>query len=125
MRLTVKNGEGLIVESSFEYSLQNKVCYADCIHKLGQLEDIEKELGINLVVYHKLMDILYCGEPNILYVKDKGVIIQVSVLEIDYCKKKIIFYKDNLHNYNADYVYGFFQYGKTWALTKEELEGDR
>ena len=87
--------------------------------KMLKLNAIEEELGIDLKVYHKLMDMLYCGEPNILYVKDKDVIIQVGILEIDYCKKKIIFYKDK--NYNDDYVYGFSCYGKTWALTKEEL----
>ena len=87
--------------------------------KLGQLEDIEDELGISLVIYHKLMEMLYCGEPNVLFVKDNDKIVQVGVLEIDYCKKKIIFYKDT--NYNDDYIYGFCQYSKTWALTKEEL----
>ena len=93
--------------------------------KLGQLENIEEELGIDLKVFHKLMDILYCnepGEPNSLYVKDKDMIVQVGILEIDYCKKKIIFYKDS--SYNDDYIYNFFQYGKTWALTKEELKNE-
>ena len=108
------------------YKINDKE-YAPCkntgwktFDKLGQLEDIEEELGIDLRVYHKLMDMLYCGESNILYVKDKDVIIQVGILEIDYCKKKIIFYKDK--NYNDDYIYGFLQYGKTWAFTREELE---
>ena len=87
--------------------------------KLCLLEDIEEELGMELKVYHKLMNMLYCVEPNILYVKDKDTIVQVSILEIDYCKKKIIFYKDS--SYNDDYVYGFIQYGKTFELTKEEL----
>ena len=87
--------------------------------KLADLEDIEEELGMELKVYHKLMSMLYCGEPNILYVKDKDMIIQVSILEVDYCKKKIIFYKDK--SYNEDYVYNFIQYGETFALTKEEL----
>ena len=84
---------------------------------------IEKELGLDLKVYHKLMNILYCGEPNILYVKDKDKIVQVGILEIDYCKKKIIFYKDK--SYNDDYVYGFIQYGKTWSLDKGDLENDK
>ena len=90
-------------------------------NKLGQLEDIEEELGMELKVYHKLMNMLYCGKkyPNILYVKDKDTIVQVGILEIDYCKKKIIFYKDR--SYNEDYVYAFIQYGKTFALTREEL----
>ena len=94
-------------------------------NKLGQLEDIEEELGMELKVYHKLMNMLYCGKkyPNILYVKDKDNIVQVGILEIDYCKKKIIFYKDK--SYNEDYVYAFIQYGKTFALTREELEDEK
>lgn len=95
----------------------------DSIHKLGQLEDLEEELGMELKVYHKLMNMLYCSKSNILYVKDKDTIVQVSILEVDYCKKKIIFYKDS--SYNDDYVYGFAQYGKTFALTKEELENGK
>ena len=95
----------------------------DSIHKLGQLEDLEEEIGMELKVYHKLMNMLYCSKPNILYVKDKNTIVQVGILEIDYCKKKIIFYKDS--SYNDDYVYGFDQYGKTFALTKEELENGK
>ena len=87
--------------------------------KLCLLEDIEEKLGMELKIYHTLMSMLYCGEPNILYVKDKDTIVQVSILEIDYCKKKIIFYKDS--SYNDDYIYGFVQYSKTFALTKEEL----
>lgn len=87
-----------------------------------EYKKIEKELGIDLKVYHKLMNMLYCGEPNILYVKDKDKIVQVGILEIDYCKKKIIFYKDK--SYNEDYVYGFIQYGKNWSLDKGDLEND-
>ena len=87
--------------------------------KLADLEDIEEELGMELKTYHKLMNMLYCSKTNILYVKDKDTIVQVGILEIDYCKKKIIFYKDN--SYNADYVYGFIQYGKTWSLDKKDL----
>ena len=98
----------------------------DTIEKdLDRLEEyikIEKELGIDLKVYHKLMSMLYCGEPNILYVKDKDKIVQVGILEIDYCKKKIIFYKDK--SYNEDYVYGFIQYGTAWSLDKGDLEND-
>ena len=90
------------------------------LDRLEEYRKIEKELGIDLKVYHKLMSMLYCGEPNILYVKDKDTIVQVSILELDYCKKKIIFYKDK--SYNEDYVYAFIQYGKTFALTREELK---
>ena len=110
--------------SMFPYTLKDEevMTKLDSIHKLGQLEDLEEEIGMELKVYHKLMNMLYCGKTNILYVKDKDTIVQVGILEIDYCKKKIIFYKDS--SYNEDYVYGFDQYGKTFALTKEELENE-
>lgn len=109
--------QSVIVDDSSHYETIKKD-----LEVLEKLKDVEEEIGMELKVYHKLMNMLYCGEPNILYVKDKDMIIQVSVLEIDYCKKKIIFYKDN--SYNADYVYGFIQYGKTFALTREELENE-
>lgn len=117
MRLTDKNKIKELVTLQKNNVLMTDNNYKEL--KLGQLENIEDELGLDLKVFHKLMDILYCGEPNSLYVKDKDMIIQVGILEIDYCKKKIIFYKDN--SYNDDYIYNFFQYGKTWALTEDEL----
>ena len=122
-RLTKKNnGIGSWTQFGDKYLPAHNIKHKQCVNKLGQLEDLEEELGMELKVYHKLMNMLYCGKkyPNILYVKDKDTIIQVGILEIDYCKKKIIFYKDK--SYNSDYVYCFIQYGKTWALTREELE---
>ena len=122
-RLTKKNnGTGSWTQLGDKYLPAHNIKHKQCVNKLGQLEDIEEELGMELKVYHKLMNMLYCGKkyPNILYVKDKDTIVQVGILEIDYCKKKIIFYKDR--SYNSDYVYAFIQYGKTFALTIEELE---
>ena len=122
-RLTKKNnGTGSWTQFGDKYLPAHNIKHKQCVNKLGQLEDIEEELGMELKVYHKLMNMLYCGKkyPNILYIKDNDKIVQVSILEIDYCKKKIIFYKDK--SYNSDYVYAFIQYGKTFALTREELE---
>ena len=120
-RLTKKNnGTGSWTQFGDKYLPAHNIKHKQCVNKLGQLEDLEEELGMELKVYHKLMNMLYCGEPNILYVKDKDKIVQVGILEIDYCKKKIIFYKDK--SYNEDYVYGFIQYGKTWSLDKGDLE---
>ena len=124
-RLTKKNNEtGSWTQLGDKYLPAHNIKHKQCVNKLGQLEDIEEELGMELKVYHKLMNMLYCGKkyPNILYVKDKDNIVQVGILEIDYCKKKIIFYKDK--SYNEDYVYAFIQYGKTFALTREELENE-
>ena len=61
--------------------------------KLGQLEDIEEELGIDLITFFKLMK----KNDHIYY--RKGNKIKEGVL-----------------------TYGpVSKYGKTWALTKEEL----
>ena len=110
------------IDDTYKVKKQRSEIIEKDLDLLEEYRKIEKELGIDLKVYHKLMNMLYCGEPNILYIKDKDKIVQVGILEIDYCKKKIIFYKDK--SYNEDYVYGFIQYGKTWALTREELEND-
>lgn len=110
-RLTVKEND---------YYLKKCGSIFDVTDKLGQLEDIEEELGIDLVIYHKLMEKLYCGVGDKLFVKSDEKIIEVGILEIDYCKKKIHFYKDK--NHNADFTYRFCEYGKSFALTKEELE---
>ena len=91
------------------------------IQKLGKLEDIEEELGVDLTVYHRLMNMLYCGEPDNIYIKEGNNIVEVHILEIDYCKKKIIFYKDN---YEDEYVYGFYQYGVDWSFVKADLENN-
>ena len=125
-RLTKKNnGTGSWTQFGDKYLPAHNIKHKQCVNKLGQLEDIEEELGMELKVYHKLMNMLYCGkrgDPKILYVKDNDKIVQVGILEIDYCKKKIIFYKDK--SYNEDYVYAFIQYGKTFALTREELKNE-
>ena len=115
------NAKNIVLDGEIEMLENGELCEKD-LDRLEEYRKIEKELGIDLKVYHKLMNMLYCGEPNILYVKDKDKIVQVGILEINYCKKKIIFYKDK--SYNEDYVYGFAQYGETFALTKEELENE-
>ena len=110
---------------------ERKVCYPKCDQKgnltkvdyieikdkklaeekLCQLEDIEEELGIDLTTLFKAL-------KNGIYYIDEHIQI------------KIIFSDDNrlyITN-NAIMVYAtktwleFKDYGKTWALTKEELE---
>lgn len=115
LRLTKKTDYGYT-------TISNHSKFIKPIDKLGQLEDIEEELGIDLKVYHKLMSILYYGdEPNILYVKDRDEIIQVGILEIDYCKQKVCLYSHNTENDYVYGVYGFWQYGKNWSLDKSDL----
>ena len=106
MRLTYdKNGtEPKIYDCDF---LDN----SKCIQKLGQLEDAEQELGIDLVVLIKAIS-------DGVWVKTKNDIskhLTVALKKRHHTKEYWLFYRPYSHVYLKDY-------GKTWALTREELE---
>lgn len=114
MRLTYdKNGtEPKIYDCDF---LDN----SKCIQKLGQLEDIEQELGIDLITLFKALK-----EPAYVVVNDK--IVETYCGHIGEECKTIDFEIDgkdykNLYDIETFYVLTK-EYGKTWALTREELE---
>lgn len=115
MRLTKKNDYGYTLEikgvdTSFG---QKAIIVGDTATKLGQLEDIEEELGIDLLTLIKAF-------RSGIYVKIDG--------EIDYIQYVSIFKKRKWHLYSSSTFWGKYDiclvkdYGKTWALTKEELE---
>lgn len=95
-----------------------------CINKLGQLEDIENELGIDLITFYKAL-------TNGFYIDKKQVEkepawedMEEKITHIN-CPKYFRFnlwYKtievDRFGNYLEIWLK---DYGKTWALTKEEL----
>ena len=86
-----------------------RITDADIYNKLGQLEDIEEELGIGLITLFKAL------ENGIYTIRSNG-------------KKR---YPCLIHNSAVGYVFDFMfdqeaqyilsDYGKTWALTQEEL----
>ena len=82
-----------------------------CIQKLGQLEDIEEELGIDLITLFKIL-------KNGIWVKTKNGISQhftVSIRKWLQTNTYCLYYRPYTHIWFEDY-------GKTWALTREELE---
>lgn len=100
------------------------VSYDDCLNKLGQLEDIEEKLGIDLTTLFKALfnNKFYALNPY-------GFDTQVKIIECH----GISFEKSEYKGYA---IGGYFSlpselfnhcswsikdYGKTWALTKEEL----
>ena len=105
MRLTFRNGGKLALRS-----LNNEEEMV--AQKLGQLEDIEDELGIELLTLFKTF-------KDGIYVKIDG--------EIDYIQYVSIFKKRKWHLYSSSTFWGKYDlglikdYGKTWALTKEAL----
>ena len=91
-----------------------------CLDKLGQLEDIEDKLGIDLITFFKIF------EGQDVYIKlNNGEIIEgfSPIIEENLCG--IYFAVDGKYvNTIADYGNYYVSpkdYGKTWALSKEEL----
>ena len=82
----------------------NYLTISDALDKLSQLEDIEEELGIDLITLFKAM-------KNGFY--DKHFHYGSAVINNGY----ICYYFDE-----SGIRYKLKDYGKTWALTKEELE---
>ena len=88
--------------------------------KLKSLEDLEEEIDIDLIKAVKL-----CKQVNrnkVVYIKKDGSIDTINLLnELDielfnhrlYVNTRVMCVSLDLYNY-----------GKTWALTKEELEED-
>ena len=100
MRLT-ENNDGM-------FFIKEYVLSWEANQKLGQLEDIEEELGIDLLVLHKAIS---CG-----------VFMLTKNFDIVYCEHpKLIHYKSGWKMLICGSNLSFPSYGKLWALTKEEL----
>ena len=82
--------------------------------KLAVLEDIEDELGIDLITLFKA------------FKEDIWIKFDNKIMFVPYDKKAFLFYEGNICCYplneQDDYIVSIDDYGKTWALTKEELE---
>ena len=117
MRLTEKNDVKKIMKGFDylpidEYEGREQEWTKLTLNKLGQLEDIEEELGIDLITLFKALK--------------QGYIYYPIDCPNDCYKYKIecLYMKPRIHLYIADGVGGCYMedYGKTWVLTKEELE---
>ena len=88
--------------------------------KLKHYEDIEEELGVDLI-----KSIEVCKQANIkkvVYIKDEWGIYPIKFLDdldVELANHRLY------SNYRGIYVsLDLYDYGKTWALTKEELENE-
>ena len=82
-------------------------------NKLFELENIEDELGIDLIT-------LFKASKNGYYVKEETGIYEVlpgNINDVDLIRKCI----SSQHGF-AYFVSLFKDYGKTWALTEQELK---
>ena len=92
---------------------KDDLIYADkYMQKLGQLEDIEDELGIDLITLFKAL-------KNGLYTTYRGEIDFMFSSDLSYEPTiKCILVRLHYHTIALELA----DYGKTWALTKEELK---
>ena len=128
MRITVS--EKVFKEMNLELGEINatKQYIKEMYKKLAQLEDIEEELGIDLITFFKAITNGFYGtmyavskeyanaqnwEPMFYELKN------TDIKKYD-GKLAVIHYLGRL-SYADFLVYEFKDYGKTWALTKEEL----
>lgn len=84
--------------------------------KLEQLEDIEEDLGVDLITFSKVL------KQKFVFNKEK---IKVDLLSIffDFETNKIYMYGYIKNTFEDVRLYAK-DYGKTWALTREELQDD-
>ena len=107
-RLTKKNDIGYFPA----YERETKENYYDLVHKLGVLEDIEEENGIDLITLFKAL-------KDGFYIKYNDKIVHILPKFFIDCKKGTDYLSETI-----DEEYWFKDYGETWALTREELENE-
>lgn len=101
---------------------------APVLSKLSQLEDIEEELGIDLITLFKTLKNSmwykhYDDEFKCYFIWDAHCYMK-PLLNVYNKSIELKEYVDNVCSYgyvDKDVVY-LKDYGKTWALTKEELK---
>ena len=94
--------------------------FKDIYCKLELLEDIEEELGIDLIKAVEL-----CKQVNskkVVYIKDEFGIYPVKIF--DYLDVELGNHRLYSNSRGIYVSLDLYDYGKTWALTKEELENE-
>lgn len=115
MRITEKETTEMFDNLIKYYSTEN---YLEAIEKLGQLEDIEEELGIDLITLIKVLNAVLQKEH--FWTKYDNELDETDDVKIGDEMNGLLyiyFYWDN----GKHLVFLLSDYGKTWALTKEEL----
>ena len=129
-RLTKKNnGTGSWTQLGDKYLPAHNIKHKQCVNKLGQLEDLEEDIGMSLLT---LFRILKLGEIICKFrpIEDPKKILllsrKIKSLYYDGCYYMLGVYEDGDDGYiiNFDYVY-IKDYGVTWGITKKELGDDR
>lgn len=108
-------------EHQEQYSTKEK---RQAINKLGRLEDIEDELGIELIILFKaLKNGAYFRNPYYKNEIMKFDDLENNISFVARCFDIRMEHFVRLYDYSSGgALFPFKKYGKTWALTKEELK---
>ena len=92
--------------------------YEDNYYRLQEYKSLENELGIDLFTF---VEVLKAPE---IYFKRENEILEVPHCDIlwDIVANSIAIVLEEDKNHTLYSIYHLKDYGKTWALTKEELE---
>ena len=111
-RLTKKNnGTGSWTQFGDKYLPAHNIKHKQCVNKLGQLEDIEEEIGIDLITLAKILKQRFVYDKDLVKIELLGLHIKSGELYL------YGFVEDTMH---AVYL-RLKDYGKTWTMTKEEF----
>ena len=111
-RLTKKNnGTGSWTQFGDKYLPAHNIKHKQCVNKLGQLEDIEEENGLDLITLFKILKQRFVYDKNQVKIELLGLHIKSDELCL------YGFVEDTMH---AVYL-RLKDYGKTWTMTKEEF----
>lgn len=125
MRITekTKNGFYELKKGQEIYGEENGIRLVQIV---GHYEDIEEKRGIDISVLDRIFDYLdevYLDDSDKpFYEKDEFGIHPINpvFLQLDLRNKRLI---ERYHfDSPSEPIYPFSEYGKTWALTREELE---
>lgn len=83
------------------------------VDKLGELEDIEEELGVGLITLFKAL------KQGYIYALFGNFIFKIQIDGINYNTGYLLLYNEDTQCTFENYEIN--AYGKTWALTREEL----
>ena len=111
-RLTKKNnGTGSWTQFGDKYLPAHNIKHKQCVNKLGQLEDIEEENGLDLITLSKILKQRFVYDNDLVKIELLGLHIKSDELYL------YGFVEDTMH---AVYL-RLKDYGKTWTITKEKL----
>ena len=111
-RLTKKNnGTGSWTQFGDKYLPAHNIKHKQCVNKLGQVEDIEEENGLDLITLSKIL------KQRFVYNNDQ---VKIELLGLHIKSDELYLYgfvEDTMH---AVYL-RLKDYDKTWTITKEKL----